>query len=117
MNKKKTENSNYFSNLAKPQTPEFLYIGCSDSRVVANEMLGLELGDVFVHRNVANLVISTDLNLLSCLTYAVEHLNVKHILVTGHYDCGGVRAATKHVHLGVLDAWLSNIRDVYRLHR
>ena len=80
-------------------------------------MLGVGLGELFVHRNVANLVVSTDLNLLSVLTYAVEHLKVKHILVTGHYDCGGVRAATKHQQLGVLDAWLSNIRDVYRLHR
>jgi len=107
----------FFTELGKGQAPEYLYIGCSDSRVVASEMLQLGLGQLFVHRNVANLVVANDLNLLSVLNYAVAHLDVKHILVTGHYDCGGVRAAMKNQELGILDAWLQHIRDTYRLHR
>ena len=90
----------FFPKLAKGQSPQFLYVGCSDSRLVPNDMLGLGLGNLFVHRNVANLVVASDLNFLSVLTYAVEHLDVKHVLVTGHYDCGGVRAAMKNRGLG-----------------
>ena len=90
----------FFPKLAEGQSPQFLYVGCSDSRLVPNDMLGLGLGNLFVHRNVANLVVASDLNFLSVLTYAVEHLDVKHVLVTGHYDCGGVRAAMKNRGLG-----------------
>ena len=108
----------YFPNLGSGQHPEYLYIGCSDSRVSIASLTGLQMGEVFVHRNVANLVVATDLNFLAVLTYAVEHLKVKHILVTGHYNCGGVRAAMKPKDIGpVLDAWVQNIRDVYRLHQ
>jgi carbonic anhydrase len=108
----------FFQRQSRSQAPKFLYIGCSDSRVAIGNLIGVEMGDVFVHRNIANMVVSADLNLLSVLTYAVDHLNVKHILMTGHYDCGGVRAATKNQGLGqVLDAWLQNIRDVYRIHK
>jgi carbonic anhydrase len=108
----------FFAELAKGQSPDYLYIGCSDSRVAISDLMGIEMGELFVHRNIANMVLSCDLNLLSVLTYAVEHLKIKHILVTGHYDCGGVRAAVqKHDKGQVLDAWLQNIRDVYRLHK
>jgi carbonic anhydrase len=112
------EDPTFFQKQAKGQAPKFLYIGCSDSRVAISKLIGVEMGQVFVHRNIANMVVSSDLNLLAVLTYAVEHLNVKHILVTGHYDCGGVRAAVKKQGLGqVLNAWLQNIRDVYRIHK
>ena len=112
------EDSGFFPELAKGQSPDFLYIGCADSRVSITKLVGADLGELFVHRNVANMVVATDLNLLSVLTYAVEHLKVRHILVTGHYDCGGVRAAMKNQDLGpVLGAWIQNIRDVYRLHK
>jgi carbonic anhydrase len=112
------EDPTYFPKLGSGQAPEYLYIGCSDSRVSITSLTGLQMGEVFVHRNVANLVVSTDLNLLAVMTYAVEHLKVKHILVTGHYDCGGIRAAMKPKDIGpVLDAWVCNIRDVYRLHQ
>ena len=108
----------FFTELGKGQSPDYLYIGCADSRVAISKLTGLDLGNVFVHRNIANMVVSSDLNLLAVLTYAVDHLKVKHILVTGHYDCGGVRASVKNQDLGqVLDAWLQNIRDVYRLHK
>ena len=108
----------FFTELGKGQSPDYLYIGCADSRVSISKLTGLDLGEVFVHRNIANMVVSNDLNLLAVLTYAVNHLKVKHILVTGHYDCGGVRASVKNQDLGqVLDAWLQNIRDVSRLHR
>ncbi|KAJ1446054.1 carbonic anhydrase [Pelagophyceae sp. CCMP2097] len=117
VDKKNREEPEFFKKLAKGQSPSFLYIGCSDSRVAVTEIIGVELGELFVHRNVANLVVSTDLNLLSVLTYAVAHLDVKHILVTGHFDCGGIRAAMRNEELGVLDGWLQNIRDVYRLHK
>ena len=93
---KNKDDPEFFKKISKGQSPQFLYIGCSDSRVATNEITGLQLGDLFVHRNVANLVVASDLNFLSVLTYAVEHLKVKHILVTGHYDCGGIRAATKN---------------------
>lgn len=108
----------YFNQLAQLQTPEFLWIGCSDSRVPANEITGTQPGEIFVHRNVANLVINTDVNVLSVLDYAVNHLEVKHVIVCGHYGCGGVKAAaTKTDFKPVLNMWLRNIKDVYRLHR
>lgn len=108
----------YFDRLSHLQTPEFLWIGCSDSRVPANEITGTQPGEIFVHRNVANLVINTDVNLLSVLDYAVNHLKVRHVIVCGHYGCGGVKAATtKNDFKAVLNMWLRNIKDVYRLHR
>jgi carbonic anhydrase len=108
----------YFERLSKLQKPEFLWIGCSDSRVPANEITGTQPGEIFVHRNVANLVIHTDVNLLSVLDFAVNHLHVKHVIVCGHYGCGGVKAAlTNHDFRYVLNMWLRNIKDVYRLHR
>ena len=108
----------FFNQLAHLQTPEFLWIGCSDSRVPANEITGTQPGEIFVHRNVANLVINTDVNLLSVLDFAVNHLKVKHVIVCGHYGCGGIRAAiTKNDFKPVLNMWLRNIKDVYRIHR
>jgi len=107
----------YFTNLSKGQTPEFLYIGCSDSRVTAEDLMGLEPGEVFVHRNIANLVVATDNNVNAVIQYAVEHLKVKHIIVCGHYECGGVKAAMNPSDLGQLNSWLQSIRDVYRLHK
>ncbi len=107
----------YFSKLAEGQQPEYLYIGCSDSRLPASEILGVEPGDVFVHRNVANVVANTDLNAAAVIDFAVVHLKVKHIIVCGHYDCGGVKAAMQAQDLGILNPWLRNIRDVYRLHK
>jgi len=106
----------FFTRLAKQQAPEFLWIGCSDSRVPANEIMGLLPGEVFVHRNVANLVIHTDMNCLSVLQYAIEVLKVKHILVTGHYGCGGVQAALDNREFGLIDNWLRNLKDIYRLY-
>lgn len=112
-----TENPDYFTHLAKLQTPDFLWIGCSDSRVPANEITGTHPGEIFVHRNIANMVVHTDLNLLSVLEYAVKHLQVKHIIVCGHYGCGGIKASmTKH-NMGIINKWLRNIKDVYRMHR
>jgi len=113
---KKIENPDFFSHLAKEQNPEYLYIGCSDSRVHANEIMGLQPGEVFVHRNIANLVVNNDLNILSVINYAVVHLHVKFIIVCGHYNCGGIKAAMQPRDLGILNPWLRNIRDVYRLH-
>lgn len=110
-------NPDYFKNLAKGQTPEFLYIGCSDSRVTAEDLMGANPGEVFIHRNIANMVISIDLNMMSVLNYAVRHLKVKHIIVCGHYECGGVKAAMTPADMGILNPWLRNIRDVYRLHQ
>ena len=107
----------YFQNLSKGQSPEILYIGCADSRVTAENMMGLEPGEVFVHRNIANMVINNDLSSISVINYAVSHLKVKHIVVCGHYYCGGVKAAMGSTDLGILNPWLSNIRDVYRLHK
>lgn len=107
----------YFSNLSKGQTPEFLYIGCSDSRVTAEDLMGIKPGEAFVHRNIANLVNNIDLNVMSVINYAVRHLKVNHIVVCGHYNCGGVKAAMQAVDMGILNPWLRNIRDVYRLHR
>jgi carbonic anhydrase len=107
----------YFKKLEKGQSPEFLYIGCSDSRVSAEELMGLEPGKVFVHRNIANMVPNTDLNSMSVINYAVVHLKVNHIVVCGHYGCGGVYSAMQQSDLGILNPWLRNIRDVYRIHR
>ena len=112
------EDPEYFNRLSHIQTPQFLWIGCSDSRVPANEITNTQPGEIFVHRNVANLVIHTDVNLLSVLDYAVTHLKVKHVIVCGHYGCGGIKAAmTNHDFKQVLNMWLRNIKDVYRLHR
>ncbi len=109
--------SNYFKELGDGQNPELLYIGCSDSRVTAEELMGAAPGEVFVHRNIANMVISIDLNVMSVINYAVDHLKVKHVIVCGHYACGGVKAAMQSADLGILNPWLRNIRDVYRIHR
>lgn len=114
---KKVNNKQFFEQLSKGQDPEFLYIGCSDSRVTAEELMGAEPGDVFVHRNIANVVANTDLNVMSVINYAVDYLEVKHIVVCGHYYCGGVLAAMQSKDLGILNPWLRNIRDVYRLHK
>lgn len=110
-------NPDYFKRLVELQTPEMLWIGCSDSRVPADKITATQPGEIFVHRNVANLVVHTDLNLLSVLQYAVEVLHVKHIIVCGHYNCGGIRAALKNQSLGLIDKWLWNIRNVYRQHK
>ncbi len=107
----------YFSNLASGQSPEMLYIGCSDSRVTAEDIMGVAPGEVFVHRNIANLVPNTDLSAMSVIDYALEHLKVNHVVVCGHYYCGGVKAAMQSADLGILNPWLRNIRDVYRLHK
>jgi len=114
---KMEDDAQYFERLAHLQTPEFLWIGCSDSRVPANEITGTKPGEIFVHRNIANMVVNTDLNLLSVLQYAVEVLKVKHIIVCGHYGCGGVKAAMTNHHYGIINKWLRNIKDVYRFHR
>lgn len=111
------EDPDYFNRLADIQKPEFLWIGCSDSRVPANEITGTQPGEIFVHRNVANMVVHTDLNLLTVLDYAVNHLKVKHVIVCGHYGCGGVKAATTQHNFGIINKWLRNIKDVIRIHR
>jgi len=113
---KLSADKDYFQKLSSGQTPQMLYIGCSDSRVTAEEIMGLEPGEVFVHRNIANLVNNIDLNAQSVINYAVRHLQVGHIVVCGHYNCGGVKAAMQPSDLGLLNPWLRNIRDVYRLH-
>lgn len=107
----------YFERMADDQSPEFLWIGCSDSRVPAEEITGTEPGELFVHRNIANQVIHTDFNLLSVLQYAVDVLQVKHVIVCGHYGCGGVKNALSRKHLGLINKWLRNIKDIYRLHQ
>ncbi|KAM4066241.1 carbonic anhydrase domain-containing protein [Hirsutella rhossiliensis] len=113
---KQQRDPGYFARLSAGQSPEYLWIGCSDSRIPAEQITGLEPGEAFIHRNIANLVCNTDLNVMSVINYAVRHLGVKHIVVCGHYGCGGVKAAMTPKDLGLLNPWLRNIRDVYRLH-
>ncbi len=108
---------NYFKNLAEGQNPPLLWIGCSDSRVPANEIIGAEPGEVFVHRNIANIVVHSDMNMLSVLDYAVNALKVKHVIVCGHYGCGGVKAAMGNSSIGIIDNWIRHIKDVYRFHQ
>ncbi|MBL7840434.1 MAG: carbonic anhydrase [Cyclobacteriaceae bacterium] len=108
---------NYFNDLSKGQSPEILYIGCSDSRVTAEEMMGARPGEVFVHRNIANVIANSDLNVMSVVNYAVQYLKVQHIVVCGHYYCGGVKAAMESTDMGIINLWLRNIQDVYRLHK
>jgi carbonic anhydrase len=107
----------YFEKLSKGQNPEFLYIGCSDSRVTAEDLMGLQPGEIFVHRNIANQIIPKDNNINAVIQYAVEHLKVKHIIVCGHYECGGIKAALHPNDMGQLNSWLQTIRDVYRLYK
>lgn len=108
--------ASYFEDLSKGQNPDILYIGCSDSRVTAEELMGISPGEAFVHRNIANMVPNTDLNVMSVIDYAVLHLKVNNVVVCGHYYCGGVKAAMESQDLGILNPWLRNIRDVYRIH-
>ena len=108
---------NYFKDLAKSQSPPLLWIGCSDSRVPANEIIGAKPGEVFVHRNIANMVVHSDMNMLSVLDYAVNVLKVKHVIVCGHYGCGGIKAAMGNDSIGIIDNWIRHIKDVYRLHQ
>lgn len=107
---------NYFKKLSEGQQPPVLWIGCADSRVPANELIGAQPGEVFVHRNIANMVIHTDMNMLSVLDYAVNALKVKHVIVCGHYGCGGIKAAMGNQHIGLIDNWIRHIKDVYRFH-
>jgi carbonic anhydrase len=107
----------YFEKLARGQSPQILYIGCSDSRVTAEDLMGAQPGEIFVHRNVANLVVACDNNLNAVVQYAVEHLHVQHIVVCGHYECGGVKAAMNPSDMGQLNTWLQGLRDVYRIHQ
>jgi carbonic anhydrase len=111
------DDPDYFNRLVHVQSPKYLWIGCSDSRVPPNEITQTEPGEIFIHRNIANMVVHTDLNMLSVLQYAVEVLEVEHIIVCGHYGCGGVKAALTNKSLGLIDKWLRNIKDVYRLHQ
>ena len=115
--KKLNLDQNYFKNLSKGQNPDVLLIGCSDSRVTIEELMGVQPGDVFIHRNIANLIPNTDVSSLSTIAYSVNYLKVDHIIVCGHYYCGGVKAAMQSIDMGILNSWLRNIRDVYRLHK
>lgn len=117
VNKMIGQDPTYFSKLAEGQKPPLLWIGCADSRVPANEIIGAAPGEVFVHRNIANMVVHTDMNMLSVLDYAVNVLEVQHVIVCGHYGCGGVRAAMSNQQFGLLDNWIRHIKDVYRLHQ
>jgi carbonic anhydrase len=114
---KEMEDPGFFDRLSGIQTPKFLWVGCSDSRVPANEITGTEPGEIFVHRNIANMVVHTDMNLLSVLDYAVNVLHVEHVIVCGHYGCGGVRAAMGNKQFGIIDNWIRHIKDVYRMHQ
>jgi carbonic anhydrase len=111
------EDKDFFNRLANVQTPEFLWIGCADSRVPANEITGTNPGEVFVHRNIANMVVHSDMNMLSVLDYAVNVLEVKHVIVCGHYGCGGIKAAMINKQIGLIDNWIRHIKDVYRMHQ
>ena len=117
VDEKRATDDMFFEKLAGDQNPDYLYIGCSDSRITAEDMMGAAPGEIFVHRNIGNLVVSIDLNVMSVINYAVNFLKVKHIIVCGHYNCGGVQAAMTQEDLGILNPWLRNIRDVYRIHR
>ena len=114
---KTKEDKDFFKTLANQQKPPVLWIGCADSRVPANEITGTKSGEIFVHRNIANMVVHTDMNMLSVLDYAVNFLNVKHIIVCGHYGCGGVQAAMQNNDLGLINKWIRNIKEVYRQHK
>lgn len=117
INEKLKTDADFFKKLSLGQSPKVLYIGCSDSRVTAEELMGTQPGEVFVHRNIANMVPNTDLSAMSVINYAVSHLKVNHIVVCGHYYCNGVKAAMQSADMGILNPWLRNIRDVYRLHK
>ncbi|MFN3909576.1 MAG: carbonate dehydratase [Flavobacterium sp.] len=114
---KMQSNPEFFKNLAKGQSPPLLWIGCADSRVPANEIIGAEPGEVFVHRNIANMVVHTDMNMLSVLDYAVNALKVQHVIVCGHYGCGGIKAAMGNTSIGIIDNWIRHIKDVFRLYQ
>lgn len=114
---KTQQNPSFFQDLSMGQKPEILYIGCSDSRVTAEDLMGAQPGELFIHRNIANMVVSIDLNVMSVINYAVTHLKVQHVVVCGHYECGGVKASLQPLDMGILNPWLRNIRDVYRTHQ
>lgn len=116
ISEKLKEDPDFFTRLSKQQTPEFLWVGCSDSRVPANEITGTDPGEIFVHRNIANMVVHTDVNFLSVLQYAIEVLKVKHIIVCGHYSCGGILTALSDKKMGLVDTWIRNIKEVYLKH-
>lgn len=114
---KRASDAEFFDKMARGQDPDFLYIGCSDSRVTAEDLMGAQPGEVFVHRNIANIVHNSDLNVMSVINYGIKYLRVKHVVVCGHYGCGGVKAAMEPQDHGILNPWLRNVRDVYRMHK